>query len=77
VVLADQAAEDMAAFDPGSGIDRAAGLLRRFLPPALVRTVAVIVAGEFGQDLAEMSFAEDQDVIQTLTAERACEPLRK
>jgi hypothetical protein len=34
------------------------------------------VAGELGQHLAEMPFAEDQQVIQALPPERAHEPLR-
>jgi hypothetical protein len=40
-----------------------------------MRPVLVVVAGEFGQDLAEMSLAEDQDMVQALAAERAHEPL--
>jgi hypothetical protein len=43
-VLADQAAEDLPALDPGCDIDAAAGLSRRLLPQALVRTVAVVAA---------------------------------
>src|SRR5579871_1419931 len=39
--------------------------------------MAVVVAGELGQDRAEMPCAEDEDVIQALAAERAHEPLRK
>jgi hypothetical protein len=35
-------------------------LLRRLLPQALVRTVAVIVLRELSQDRAEMPFAEDR-----------------
>ena len=34
------------------------------------------VLRELGQDRAEMSFAEDQHVIQALAAERAHEPFR-
>ena len=41
---------------------------------ALVRTVIVIVAAELGQHLAELPLAEDQEVIQALTAKRAREP---
>jgi hypothetical protein len=74
VVLADQATQDLPALDPGSDIDGAAGLPRRFLPKALMRTVAVIAADELGQHFAEMPLAEDQDVIQALAAERSREP---
>ena len=34
-----------------------------------------MVAGELGQDLAEMPLAEDKDMVQALAAERAHEPL--
>jgi hypothetical protein len=52
--------------DPGRDIDGTACPLRRFLLQALMRTVPVIVTGELGQDLTEMPFTEDQDVIQAL-----------
>lgn len=39
------------------------GLCAGFLLQALVRTVAVIVLGVLGQDLAEMPPAEDQHVV--------------
>jgi hypothetical protein len=41
-----------------------------------VRTVAVIVLGVLGQDAAQMPLAEDQHVVQALTAKRPREPLR-
>jgi len=41
-----------------------------------MRTVLVVMPGILGQDLAEMTVAVDQDVLQALTAERADEPLR-
>jgi hypothetical protein len=75
VVFADQAAEDLPALDPGGDSDGAAGLPRRFLPQALVRTVAVMVTGVPGQDRAEMPFAEDQHMIQAPAAKRARDPL--
>jgi hypothetical protein len=50
--------------------------MESFLPQALMRTVAVVVAGILGQDLAKMPFTEEQHVIQALAAERAHEPLR-
>jgi hypothetical protein len=63
--------------DPGGDINDVAGLAqRRFLLQALVRTVAVVVPGVLSQDLAEMPLAEDQYVVQALTAERANEPFR-
>jgi hypothetical protein len=63
-IFANQAAEDLLALDPGGDIDGVAGLAqRRFLPQGLVRTAAVVVPGVFGQDAAEMPFAEDQYVI--------------
>jgi hypothetical protein len=72
--IADQAAENLPALDPGSDIDGAAGPPWRFLLQALVQAMAVVVPGEIGQDLAEMTFAEDQDVVQALTAKRAHKP---
>jgi hypothetical protein len=76
-VLADQAANDLPALDPGGDIDGLAGLpLRGFLLQGLVRTMLVIVPGVLDQDLAEMPFAEDQHVVQALAAQRAHEPLR-
>jgi hypothetical protein len=53
------------------------GWPRRFLSQALMRPVLVVMAGELGQDLTEMSLAEDQDVVQALSSERAYEPLGK
>ena len=40
-----------------------------------MRPVLVVVASEIGQDLAEMPLAEDQDMAQAITAERAHEPI--
>lgn len=34
------------------------------LPQVLMRAVLVVMPCELGQDLAEMSLAEDQDVVQ-------------
>lgn len=72
-----QAAGNLPALDPGSDIDGADGLPRRFLLQARVRPMSVIVAGELGQGLTEMPLAEDQHVIQSLTAERSHGPLGK
>ena len=71
MVLTDQAAKDLPTLDPGRDVDRVSGLPRRFLLRALMRTVTVIVAGELGQHLAEMPLAEDQHMVQALTAKRA------
>jgi hypothetical protein len=76
-VFADQAAEELRALYPGTEIGGPAGRPRRFFPQALMPPVLVVVAGEFAQDLAEMSLAEDQDVVQALAAERAHEPFGK
>jgi len=64
--------------DRGSGIGDAARLAEReLLQQALVRPVAVIVRGLFGQYSAEMLSAEDQHVVQALAAKRSREPLRE
>ena len=47
---------------------------RRFLLPALVWPVVVVVLGVPGQDLAEVPLAEDQHVIQALAAKCSYEP---
>jgi hypothetical protein len=43
----------------------------------LVRPVTVIVSGVLDQDLAEMLLAEDQHVVQALTAKCSHEPFRE
>jgi hypothetical protein len=78
VVFADQAAEDPSAFDPGGDLEGVAGLaLRRLLLQALVRTMAVVVPGVLGQDVAEMLLAEDQHMVKALAAKRPDESLRE
>ena len=42
-----------------------------------MRPMSVIVPDELGQDLTEMPLAEDQHLIQALTAKRSHEPLGK
>ena len=60
-VLADQAAEDLPALDPGGDIDGVAGRAHRgFLLQAMVRTVPVIVPGVLSQDLAQMPLTDNQ-----------------
>jgi hypothetical protein len=77
VVFADQAAEYLPVLDSGSDVEDVAGATKeRFLLQALVRPVALIVPGVLGQDLAEIPLAEDQHVIQALTAQRSHEPFR-
>ena len=73
-VLADQAAEDLPAFDPGRDIDVSARRPRQLLPQALTRTMPVVMTGELGQDLAEVPFAEDQHVIEALAPQCSHEP---
>ena len=49
MVLADQAAEDLPALDPGGDVQSAAGLAQRgFLLQPLVRTMPVIVPDVLG-----------------------------
>jgi hypothetical protein len=56
-------AQDTSSLDPGGDIGDVAGLAQWwFLSQGLVRAVAVIVAGVFGKDLAEVLLAEDQHV---------------
>src|SRR5205085_3030554 len=74
-VFVNQAAENLPTLDPGRDIHGAARPPRRFLLQALMRSMAVVVAAEFGQDLAQMPFAEDQDTIQALASERSHKPL--
>ena len=67
-VLADQAVDDLPAPDPGCHIDRLAGLVqRRSLFPRLVRPVVIVMLRVLGEDLAEVSFIMDQEVVEALT----------
>ena len=66
-VLADQALDGLSASDPGGHTDRIARFVpRRSLFPRLVRAVIVVVPRVFGQDLPEVLFAVDQQVVETL-----------
>src|SRR5438046_2858079 len=49
--------------------------VRRILVEREMRASAVIVGEVAGQDAAQVTFAENQNVIQTLTPDRANEPL--
>ena len=77
-VLADQAVDDVRALDPAGYIDRLAGFVqRRSLVPRLVRPVFVIVPRVLGQDILEVPFAVDQQVVQALAPQCSHVPLRK
>ena len=73
----------MQATDFGNRHDRAQ--LRRLDWPRVgrilvereVSSCAVIVREVAGQDAAQMAFAQDEDMIQTLAPDRADEPLRE
>jgi len=66
-VLADQAVDDLAALDPASHIDWVAGLVqRRSLFPRLVGPVLVVVPRVLGEDLPQVSFAVDKQVVEAL-----------
>src|SRR2546425_4041173 len=51
--------------------------VRRILVKGEMRASPVIVREVAGQDAAQVAFAEDQNVIQTLAPDRADEPLRE
>ena len=66
-VLADQAVDDLPALDPGSHIDRLTGLVqRRSLFPRLVGPMFVVVLRVPGEDLPQVLFAVDQEVVKAL-----------
>ena len=66
----------MGALNPGGHIDRLAGLVqRRSLFPRLVRPVFVIVPRVRGEDLPEVLFAVDQEVVEALAAPSCVSPL--
>lgn len=61
---------------PTSG--RSIGLpIRRILLEREVSTCPVTVREIAGQDAAQVGFAQDEDVIQTVAPDRANEPLRE
>ena len=66
-IFADQALDDVSALNPGGHIDRLAGLVqRRSLFPRLGRPVFVVVPRVRGEDLPEVLFAVDQEVVEAL-----------
>jgi hypothetical protein len=66
-VLVDQAADDLSALDPGGHIYRLAGLVqRRSLLPRLMGPMHVVVPRVLAQDLQEVAFTVDQQVVEAL-----------
>ena len=66
-VLVDQAVDDLPAPDPCGHVDRLAGLVqRRPLFPRLVRPVVIVMPRVLGEDLAEVSFTLDRQVVKAL-----------
>jgi hypothetical protein len=65
----------------GNDLDRTVHLRqtrdRLLLSERLVRTRLVVEAREFGDQMVQVPFAEDQDVIEKLPAERSREPFRE
>jgi hypothetical protein len=59
--------DGLSALDPGGHVDGLAGLVqRRSLCPRLVGPVVVVVLRVLGQDLPEVAFAVDQQVVEAL-----------
>jgi hypothetical protein len=59
--------EDLSALDPGGHVDRLAGLVqRRSLLPRLMGPMLVVMPRVIGQDLPEVSFTVDQQVVEAL-----------
>jgi hypothetical protein len=61
--------DDLSALDPVCHVDRLAGLVqRRSLSPRLMGPVLVVMPRVLGQDLPEVSFTVDQQVVEALAA---------
>jgi hypothetical protein len=59
--------DDLPALDPASHIDWLTGLVqRRSLFPRLVGPMLVVVPRVFGEDLPQVPFAVDKQVIEAL-----------
>ena len=57
----------LSAFDPGGHIDRLAGFVQRGpLLPRLMGPMLVVMPRVLGQDLPEVSFTVDQQVVEAL-----------
>jgi hypothetical protein len=66
-VLTDQAVNDLSALDPGGHVDRLARhVQRRPLLSRLMGPMLVAVPRVLGQDLPELSFTIDQQVVEAL-----------
>jgi hypothetical protein len=66
------------ALDLGGHVDRPAGLVQwGSLFPGLVGSMIVVVLCVFGQDLPEVVFAVDQQVVEALAPQRSRIPLRE
>ena len=69
-----KSAEDRPRCDLAMSVDRPMG--RRILVQGQMRSEFVVIAGAGRKNLAQMGFAEDDDVIEAFPADRADEPLR-
>jgi hypothetical protein len=59
--------EDLSALDPGGHVDRLVGLVQRgSLLPRLMGAMLVVMPRVLGQDLPEVSFTVDQQVVEAL-----------
>ena len=67
-------AEDRTRENPAETSDRS--MTWRILVQGEMSSDVIIVSGIDGQDPAQMRFAEDDDVIEALSADRADQPLR-
>ncbi len=58
---------DLPALDPGSHIDQLTGLVqRRSLFPRLVGPMLIVVPRVLGEDLPQVPFAVDKQVVEAL-----------
>ena len=73
-VLMMKSAEDRPRCDLAIPVDRPMG--RRILLQRQMRSEFVVIAGVGRKNLAQMGFAEDDDVIEAFAADRANQPLR-
>ena len=69
-----KSAEDRLGGELAEPLDRPMG--RGILPQGKMRSDFVVVAGVAGKDSAQMSLAEDDDVIEAFPADRADQSLR-
>jgi hypothetical protein len=69
-----KSAEDRPRCDLATPVDRPMG--RRILAQGQMRSEFVVIASVGRKNLAQMGFAEDDDVIETFPTDRADQPLR-